>query len=273
MHLVLASRALLIVFSVLLLASFALPASAHAVGTTGSLTIHDVEDGPASTQVADCTFWVRGKGFEVSEGVLDIRHNMGRAGSESILTVEFTGTADGAGGYDFEVGPISIPDGDYVSGQRVYAQVVVDDAPNEFGDPTAYVHGDTVRVYCGEKYIPCIDDLSAVALEDGSIRLDWSAPPNATHYFVARTDGTQLPNGQTDWETLANVTATSYVDTTAEPGVAYGYEIISSDGALAMSGSCPVAHVTAVPFFGGAVGAALALAGSVGAVAWLRRRS
>lgn len=270
MLLVDAFRSLTLLSSMLLLLSLIPPASAHAVGTSGSLTIHDVQDGPATTQVADCTFWVRGEGFEVAEGVVDIRHNMGRAGSESILTVEFAGTPDGEGTYGFEVGPISIPDGEYVSGHRVYAQVVVDATPNEFGDPTAYVHGDTVRVYCGETYIPCIDDLRAEALDDGSIRLEWSAPPNATHFFVQRTDFSQLPNGQTDWETLANVTATSYVDASAQPGVAYGYEITSSDGALAMSGSCPIAHVTAVPYFG-AVGAAAALVGTLLAFAWMRR--
>ena len=238
----------------------------------GELTFHDEADWPATINIADCTFWVRGTGIEVAEGTVDVHENHGRGGSVVVASVNFTGTPNSDGGFDFLVGPITLDYEPSEHGMRLFAEVILSGERTEFGDPERSLQSGNVRIHCGAKFIPCIDDLAAEALDNGDVRLTWSAPDNATNYFVARTDGTQLPNGQTDWETLANVTATVYVDETAEPGVTYQYEIISSDGALAMNGSCPIVEVMAVPFFGGPLLGAIAAVAAVGGYAWMRRR-
>lgn len=238
----------------------------------GKLTFHDEPDGPATIDIADCVLWVRGTGFEFESGTVDIHENRGRGGSVVLVSANFTGTPNPDGGYDFIVGPLTIDAEGWTGGKRIFAEIIVEPGQTPEADPDRYLQSGNARVHCGGKFIPCIDDLSARALAEGHVALDWSAPDNATHYFVQRTDGSQLPNGQTDWDTLANVTATQYVDTTAQVGVTYRYNVVSSDGALAMNGSCPHVEVTAVPFFGAPLLGAVAMVGAVGAYAWHRRR-
>lgn len=236
----------------------------------GELTFHDEPDWDATIDVADCTFWLRGTGVEIPNGTVEVYEDHGRGGAVLLMSVAFEGTPNEDGGYDFLVGPLTVETDPEGTGLEVFAEIVV--IPESEDDIGRFLQSDEVTIHCGGKFIPCIDDLSAEALDDGDVRLTWSAAANATHYFVYRTDGDQLPNGQTDWDFLANVTATEYVDLTAEAGVTYAYEVVSSDGALAMNGSCPVVEVTAVPFFGAPLLGAVAAVGAVGAYAWMRRR-
>lgn len=110
----------------------------------------------------------------------------------------------------------------------------------------------------------CPRDLQAQATQDGPIRLSWNAPTEADSYHVHRTptDG--------DREAVAELEATTYVDTTTEAGTTYRYEVTAKNPA-GEAQRCPVVEATAIPFLpdaGLAFGVAVA---SVGALALVRR--
>ncbi|HVM44537.1 MAG TPA: hypothetical protein VM582_01280, partial [Candidatus Thermoplasmatota archaeon] len=115
----------------------------------------------------------------------------------------------------------------------------------------------------------CPDTLTAQAQEDGSVLLTWDAA-NEDHndvmfYRIIR-----------DRVTIAEVQTTSYLDDATVGGETYAYRV-EAHGAAAGGGTtwtgCGSAEVTAVPFFGAPLLGALALAGSVGAYAFARRRT
>lgn len=112
----------------------------------------------------------------------------------------------------------------------------------------------------------CVGDVVGVATADG-IRLSWPAVPGAVSYDVLRAQGDAalapyafVPAGTTE-----------FFDAAVEPGVAYRY-VVSANGLPPEGVRCEVAEVTAVPFFGGVVGAAAAAVAAVAAFVVLRRR-
>ncbi|HVM45297.1 MAG TPA: hypothetical protein VM582_05125 [Candidatus Thermoplasmatota archaeon] len=237
----------------------------------GTLTLHDEPDGPETIDVADCVFWVRGQDVVVASGTVDIYHDMGRGGATRLLSVPFEGTPSGDGRYDFIVGPLEVDSTGHTNGMRIYAEVVIEPRPTPESDPARGVQGAYGRVHCGATYIPCIADLTATALDEGDVRLEWTASANATIYYVYRSDGVEGPDGRLSWVDVGNTTGTSFVDATAEAGETYVYDVTASDGRLANAEACELVQVTAVPFFGAPLLAALALVGGVGAFAWMRR--
>lgn len=113
---------------------------------------------------------------------------------------------------------------------------------------------------------PCPEDLAATAQDDGSILLTWSASEGAARYNVYR--GT----GDGDLVFLDDTVATSYTDSSTAVGVTYHYMVTAEDDNGRESKRCTLVTTTAIPFFTGFVGTALATAGSVGAFLLLRRR-
>jgi len=256
----------------LLVAAVALaPLAGAQASSEGKLTLHDDPNGPAVEDIADCTFWVRGKGLPIAEGTVDVYHSQGRNGVAFVMSVEWTGEEDEDGTYSFLAGPITLGEDQYYP-FNLHVEVVTKGERGEFSDPEEYtwVSG---TVHCGEPYIPCIEDLAARAIEDGHIELTWTAAPNASYYHVYRqTAGDDLPNGRPNLEYLGNTTATRFVDTTSHAGVTYRYEVTASDGDLLYAESCDIVSVTAVPFFGAPLLTGLALAGALGAFVMMRRR-
>lgn len=231
----------------------------------GSLTLHDDPDTEATIDVADCIFWIRGHDIVLANGTVDVYEDHGRDGSELIVSIPYEGTPSGDGRYDVLVGPIEIG-----ARARVYAEIVIEPAETPGSDPARYVFGASGEVHCGEQYIPCIEDLTATVLADGSVRLDWTASANATLYHVQRSDGVQMPNGRLSWETIGNTSGTTFLDTTAPEGERIVYDIMASDGQLANAEACRLAVVTPtteIPFFPTTGGLLLGMLGVVGGAA------
>jgi hypothetical protein len=105
----------------------------------------------------------------------------------------------------------------------------------------------------------------AVAQSDGSIRLTWGPVLEAEAYHVYRATNEDGP-----FLLLDSTTALTYTDSTTAVGQTYHYMVVAFDGTLESEG-CAVVSTTAVPIFG-AIAGAVALVGTVGAFAWLRRR-
>lgn len=110
----------------------------------------------------------------------------------------------------------------------------------------------------------CPQDVSADASAEG-IRLSWSPSEGADGYRIYRYTAA--------WEyiLLGETSATSFTDDTAAAGQTYSYRVRAFNEAGESIG-CESAEATAVPFFGAPLLTALALAGSLGAFAWMRRR-
>lgn len=111
----------------------------------------------------------------------------------------------------------------------------------------------------------CPADLAAHANDDGSVTLTWTASAGAEDYYVMR-----MEDDESGWRRVAVTEETTWTDEDTEPGKAYRYWVMAhAEGQWSMD--CAIVDATAVPFFGAPVLAALAVAGSVGAYAWLRR--
>lgn len=107
--------------------------------------------------------------------------------------------------------------------------------------------------------------LTCIANPSG-VQLDWNNVAQATGYNVYRRTG---ESG--DFVLLASTTASEHLDGTAAVGQSYQYRVTStsSTGESAPSDICTVASVPELPTI---LAGALAVAGSVGALAWWRRR-
>lgn len=113
----------------------------------------------------------------------------------------------------------------------------------------------------------CEATLVASAESDG-VHLEWEAASeehNQVAFYRVLRDGLELAQTQD----------TSFVDTTAAAGQTYVYEV-QAHGEAAAGGtvftSCGTVEVTAVPFWGAPILGAIALVGTIGAYATLRRR-
>lgn len=96
-------------------------------GDHGWLTFHDSEEGqpqsvsPLTDEPAElaCEFWVEGHEMTQAEGTLEAA----RASDPTLAPrtlAEWNGTADGAGGYSFETGPLTLDTADVY---RVWAEI------------------------------------------------------------------------------------------------------------------------------------------------------
>lgn len=118
------------------------------------------------------------------------------------------------------------------------------------------------------------EDVECEAAKDGNL-ITWSPAENATSYGVYRRVGDQ------DFEMIANVTDTEYLDTNVTDGVAYRYyvtsfypanfttESVTEYGESEPSRFC---DITAIPFFPALGVAAVAVIGGVLAFVVMRRR-
>lgn len=251
----------------LTLALAAPPASAHRLTDDhGTLTAHDDPDGPPVIDVADCTVYFKAD-MEEATATFTLYQNRGRGGLAPMHTEEVVGTPDGEGGYSWSSDAITI-DSEH---SRYYAELVFGDEKTDTGE-AAHTTTIDVHIHCGQPYVGCVQDITAEALEGGHVRLSWSEAHNATYYRVMRYAG-DLPNGAPDFDEVGQTTGTTFVDKTTNPGETHYYRIAAWSEQGGGRGACrETVAVTAIPFFGAPLLGALALVGTVGAYAWLRRR-
>ena len=251
----------------LALALVAPAASAHRfTDDHGTLTAHDDPDGPPVMDVADCTVYFKSQMTEAT-ATFTLYENRGRGGLALVHTEEVVGTPDGEGGYSWSSGAITV-DSMQV---RFLAELVFGDEMTEADEP-AHTTTTDLHIHCGEPYVGCVQDITAEAIEGGHVRLSWSPAHNATYYRVLRYVG-DLPTGAPNYDEVGQTTGTTFVDETTNPGETHHYRIAAWNEHGGGRGSCrETVTVTAIPFFGAPVLGALALVGTVGAYAWLRRR-
>lgn len=135
-----------------------------------------------------------------------------------------------------------------------------DDETEECPQVMVMVPGDE------EPPLPCPTDLRAQANEDTTILLGWTPAPGSDGSNVYRAAG----DGQLELVAALGPGEDEYLDEDTEVGVTYTYEVRAVFGEEE-SADCDQIQVTAIPFFGAAVGALAALGGS-GAYVLLRRR-
>ena len=236
----------------------------------GTLTFHDSRDGEPET--ADgafeqgqlgCEFWIRGYNMSHPNGTIVAHHQLGGPTAHTHEVANWTGTENASGGWDFEVGPITLHD----SGQWRIQSTAGETRAHETESHTFdYAECPDDHEEPAEDQPPaCPENLKAQAQQNENIRLDWEASANASAYHVYRA--------QADGEMthVAEVNDTSYTDTETEAETTYTYEVTAANGA-GEAEDCHTVEVTAIPFFGNPALVAMAALGSVGAVGALRVR-
>lgn len=229
------------------------------------LSVHDTEGGPDSDQTGrsvDCLFWVKGYDLPYGNGTLTAL-TTGSFGARTEDFGEWTGTANGDGTYSLEAGPFEIlRSGDHWT---VIAEMFDENDGSHAVFSPSFTYG-----YCDSEddetsIAPppdCPGDVIIEATADGN-RLTWEMSSEHDGAFNVYRDGEFL--------SFVGGMERSYLDSDVEDGENYDYRVTATHGPRE-SGECPTVSVTAVPFFGGAIGIALAALGSVGVAAMFLRR-
>lgn len=255
---------LVLTIATMMLAAIPTASAQNENNNRGTIKIHDEleVDPPQQNQPhVSCDFWVEAFNMKEETGRLEFRA-WPPTGDKSVVTptgdsLTYTGTPDGDGEFDFLKGAYFLEPGHY----KVEA-IAVDGQGRETKEKSKVFWVDPC-----EEGIECPPmDLTATANADGSISLNWTDVGEAAdEYNIYRSAG----GGALVF--LDSTSDTTYTDESTTVGVSYTYAItIVKDGRE--SEICARAQATAIPFFGAPILAALALAGSVGAFAVLRRR-
>ncbi len=121
-----------------------------------------------------------------------------------------------------------------------------------------------------ETTLKCPADVTAEATP-GGIQLRWrTTDARVEEYSIQRRVG----NGPIDpfYGRVAG-SATSFFDRNVVDGQAYSYQVVPEGNRLQSPvNGCPPVTATAIPFFPGMLGAAIAVLGTVGVVAVMRRK-
>lgn len=214
-------------------------------------TVHVVDElGERGTLDVDCDFFVVARHLREDSGNLQVIVE-GTDDQPHTELYEAELEDDGVG-FRFTSDAINLAPGTY----RV--RLIEDDTGRS-------VVGDPFVVTCAEEPPACPEGVTAEALAEGGVRLTWNASEGADGYRISRAI-------EFEEEILLGTTnETTFVDDTAAPGVTYQYRVRAfNEGGE--SRECPIVEATAVPFFGAPILMALALACSVGAFVWMRRR-
>lgn len=241
------------------------PAAAQSdnANNKGTIKVHEGEDADPDRRNephVECGFFVEGFNMKEDSGYL-VFYDWPPTGDKSEVTpagdgLDWTGEAeeDNNGGFHFLNGEYDLPPGHY----RVEAW--------EHGvqqDRMAKAKMFWVDECEGPKDDECPDvELVASAESDGDILLEWDVD-GEFNIYRAEGDG--------DLEYLTTVDGTSYTDTDTTVGETYTYTLHAFDGERETE-ECARAQATAVPFFPNLAVGALALIGSVGLYASLRRK-
>lgn len=153
---------------------------------------------------------------------------------------------------------------------------LAEDVLNTDDTPENSEHSDLIEAMSGlneelfgceeEENPPCPENVTATAEADGSISLDWDAVEGADSYNIYRATG-----AEGEFVLLDSTTETEFNDNTTAVGQLYRYIVTAVDDGRE-SQECEEVSATAIPFFGGAVLAMIALVGGVGAYRTFRRK-
>ena len=216
-----------------------------AVGDTITYTIVVTNDGPddaenvelVDTLPAGVTFLSASDGCDESAGVVTC--SLGKIKSTKSKTIEIVVRAD-------------------VADDQTNTATVSSDTPDP--DPSDNTDSETTNVRTEAP-----ENLSCEVVEDG-VHLEWDAVDQAVTYDVYRRVA-----GDGGFVFLGSTSSTEFDDTSVAPGTAYEYVITSDSGSGESDPSDPCV-TSAVPLLGGILATGVALAGSLGAYAWMRRR-
>lgn len=266
-----ATSAIALTLSLLALIALAASPTAGAQNdnNAGTVKVHDNEDeNPDVRNVphVSCDFWVEGFNMNDDSGVL-VFYAWPPTGDITEVTPDGASLeweSDGVNeqqNHHFLAGPFQLEKGHY------RLEVLTDDGhPGGAGEHMAKAKTFWVEP-CDEPPVnpPCPAGLVAAALVGGNVTLTWTPVVGATAYNVYRAVGEE------DFEFLASVEATAYLDNTTQVGVTYSYYVTAfADDAESIG--CEAVEVTAIPVFPTAAIAAIATVGAVGAFVLIRRR-
>ena len=262
-----------VLLALLTAVAFAAPPANATHNNQGTVKVHDdeVED-PAMQNVphVSCDFWIEGFKLGDDSGWIEF---FTWPPTGDMTAIAPTGASleweadDGnaSGEFHFLQGPFQLPAGHY----RV--EVYTDDG-HPGGDGGHFAKAKMFWVEdCEnppENPPPCPPDVTARALDDGSVLVQWGIA-SGEGYLVYRAEG------DGDFELVSiemGTTNTDFLDVNVTGGVTYRYTVTTFEDDVS-SGPCAEVEVTTIPFFPGLVVGALALAGSVGAYVWLRRKA
>lgn len=258
-----AQRTWLIVLIVgLVTLGFAAAPAAAKEKNKGTIKVHDSEDADPDQRNephVSCDFYIEGFHMQASSGYL-VFYDWPPTGDKDEVTpdgddLEWKGTLeDDEETYHFLNGAYFLPPGHY----RVEAW---GDGEDKKEKSKMFWVDECEGSQDGE----CPDvDLTATAESDGDILLEWDAD-GAFNIYRAEGGG--------DREYIATEDDGDFTDTDTEVGVTYTYVITAFDTEdETETKPCARAKTTAVPFFPSMAVGALALLGSVGAYATLRRK-
>lgn len=205
----------------------------------------DLEGNYVHRTLVGCSFWVEGRHLFDEEGTLSLVRPFEEEASVPLADIEAVPEED-APGFVFLLGPFHAPAG----GDWTLAFVGSDDR-------VAWSHAFEI-VDCEPT---CEGSLVAEALGEGRVALAWTADGASTYEVQRRAAGDEA------WTVLATVAEGTYVDEDTNVGATYQYRIVAEGDV-----PCGEVEVTAVPFFGTPVVAALAALGACVAYVALRRR-
>ena len=262
-------RILLSALAALLLAA-AVPNALANDNNAGTVKVHDDEtENPETRNVphVSCGFWVQAFGLNDDAGwlVFFVWPPTGEVEPVTPTGAEVTWSDDDAdehGNFGFNLGPFFLPPGHYRV--EVYTE---DGHPGGEGGhfaktKTFWVEECDVVI----EHLPCPPGLTAVALDDAGVDLNWTAVEGALGYNVYRAVG------EGDFEFLVSLEETAFTDRDVQGGVVYSYYVTATTGDEESIG-CMAVTVTAIPFFGAPVLIGLAAVGGVAAYALFRRRA
>ena len=263
-------RPLLVLAIATTLCSLVIPPAGAVHNNQGTVKVHDNEDeNPDVRNVphVDCDFWIEGFMLGDDEGWIEFYAWPPTGDMELVETGEdqnwTADTGSVSGEFHFLAGPFTLESGHY----RVEI-FTTDGHPGS--DSGHFAKAKTFWVECEEVVVnpPCPVILDVVADEtDGNatVTLTWSPAAGAEAYVVYRA------TNDTDFDAIGVTDELTFVDDSVVLHVTYEYYVTAVIGNVE-SENCEIVEATAIPFFPSWGVGALAVLGSVGAFAMLRRR-
>jgi hypothetical protein len=293
---------------VLALAVLGVATQVTSQGNTGTIKVHDGPTADPETRNephVSGDFYIEGFNMAADSGGLFF-FSWPPTGNRELVRETTWEADDGEPAFHFLAGPFELPCGHYrvaasngpaepedFPGGMKHKAFWVDDCaepePPECGEPGAPPCPEEPECgepgappcpeepECGEPGAPpcpgpepemvCPTGLLAIANGDGSVRLTWTEAPGSDGTNVYRADG----DGDFVYVTTTAAGSDEYLDTTTVAGASYAYMVTGLYGNEESVG-CALVEVTAIPDLPTALGAGLAMGGSLVAFALLARR-
>jgi hypothetical protein len=241
-------------------------ATAHENANHGTIKVHDEEsvDPPTQNQPHVCSpFWIEGFDMSDENGTL-VFTSIPPTSNPPVEVLVVNWTADSGSeedGYHFNQGPINLPDGHYK------VEAFVNDP-----EPHSREHKTKSKVFwvqC-EGEPPCDGpaDVTALANDNETISIDWSAVVGADGYNIYRAVGA----GSFALLDTVDGSTLEYLDEDVTAGITYRYRVTAIVNDDEETDHCDEAEATAIPDLPGVFAMGMAAVGGLGAYALVRRR-